>query len=271
LSNPARSHGPHSVHGVLPSCSINYKSSTCRSRGTSRRNRLYVQSSAVTAVEVKKLEYNKNMNDQMGWTKDLNPFEYHPERGLYWHSIAPGLICGTQPRSASDVAQLNNEGVTHILNLQQDKDLQYWGVNINDISRRCEELGVTLIRRPARDFDPHSLRKTIPSAVSSVHHAVAQGGRVYVHCTAGLGRAPAVCIAYLYWFMDMDLDSAYKYLTDIRPCGPKRDAIRGATFDLMAGQPFDQFDRLGRDAWASLAPEDKHALQWRVLRTAPPS
>ena len=22
---------------------------------------------------------------------------------------------------------------------------------------------------------------------------------MYVHCTAGLGRAPAACIAYLYW------------------------------------------------------------------------
>lgn len=30
--------------------------------------------------------------------------------------------------------------------------------------------------------------------------------RVYVHCTAGLGRAPAVVIAYLFWFKDMGLD-----------------------------------------------------------------
>lgn len=30
--------------------------------------------------------------------------------------------------------------------------------------------------------------------------------RVYVHCTAGLGRAPAVIIAYLFWFKDMGLD-----------------------------------------------------------------
>jgi hypothetical protein len=28
------------------------------------------------------------------------------------------------------------------------------------------------------------------------------GRRVYVHCTAGLGRAPAACIAYLYWCSD---------------------------------------------------------------------
>ena len=44
---------------------------------------------------------------------------------------------------------------------------------------------------------------------------------MYVHCTAGLGRAPAVCIAYLFWWCGMDLDEAYAYLTNIRPCGPK--------------------------------------------------
>lgn len=48
-----------------------------------------------------------------------------------------------------------------------------------------------------------------------------RASRVYVHCTAGLGRAPAVCIAYLYWWCGMELDQAYQHLTDIRPCGPK--------------------------------------------------
>lgn len=58
--------------------------------------------------------------------------------------------------------------------------------------------------------------------------------RVYVHCTAGLGRAPAVCIAWLYWYGPyLSLGEAYKHLTDIRPCGPNRDAIRGATYDIL--------------------------------------
>ena len=56
----------------------------------------------------------------------------------------------------------------------------------------------------------------------------AVSARVYVHCTAGLGRAPAVCIAYMYWFGRRDLDAAYDHLTSVRPCGPKKDAIRGA-------------------------------------------
>jgi hypothetical protein len=70
----------------------------------------------------------------------------------------------------------------------------------------------------------------------------------------------------MYWFLGLELDVAYKTLTDIRPCGPKRDAIRGATFDLLSGLPADNFERLDREAWATLVEEDRYALQWRVLK-----
>ena len=59
----------------------------------------------------------------------------------------------------------------------------------------------------AVDFDPHSLRNILPQAAAIVHDRLQRGDRLYVHCTAGLGRAPAVCIAYLYWFQGMTLDA----------------------------------------------------------------
>ena len=58
----------------------------------------------------------------------------------------------------------------------------------------------------ARDFDPESLRIMLPRAVSSLEWAIEEGkGKVYVHCTAGLGRAPATAIAYMFWFQGMDV------------------------------------------------------------------
>ena len=123
--------------------------------------------------------------------------------------------------------------------------------------------------------------------------------RVYVHCTAGLGRAPAVIIAYLFWFKDMGLDEvscqlrcvschlhcclavclkaiihasvhdcdlqAYKHLTDIRPCGPKRDAIRGATFDLCSGRPAHEFDQLDNGAFCGMSQHERDTLRHRVM------
>lgn len=48
-------------------------------------------------------------------------------------------------------------------------------------------------------------------------------------------------------FSDMTLDEAYRYLTTIRPCGPNRDAIRGATCDLAhGGHHQHNFERCAR-------------------------
>ena len=77
-------------------------------------------------------------------------------------------------------------------------------VNFGANAAKAAELGVTIARPSIIDFSPGSLRHQLPTAVrelqQAMQRAAASGGRVYVHCTAGLGRAPAVCIAWLYWF-----------------------------------------------------------------------
>lgn len=41
--------------------------------------------------------------------------------------------------------------------------LQYWKVDLQEISSRAAHHGMTLIRTPAVDFSPHSLRETLPT------------------------------------------------------------------------------------------------------------
>lgn len=54
----------------------------------------------------------------MGW-EQANPYEYHPERGLYYHEVARNLICGSQPQTREDIEHLHHkECVTNIVNLQ---------------------------------------------------------------------------------------------------------------------------------------------------------
>ena len=67
---------------------------------------------------------------------------------------------------------------------------------------RCAARGdVAHVRHRIRDFDPFSLRMELPGAVAALaRSAQAQGGTAYVHCTAGLGRAPATALAYMWWF-----------------------------------------------------------------------
>ena len=63
------------------------------------------------------------------------------------------------------------------------------------------------------DFDPHSLRHVLPQAGRTIQQALQQQqGRVYVHCTAGLGRAPAACIAHAFWFSKQQMEEVSLHL-----------------------------------------------------------
>ncbi|KAL0401104.1 UNVERIFIED_CONTAM: Phosphoglucan phosphatase LSF2, chloroplastic [Sesamum latifolium] len=191
-------------------------------------------------------EYNIAMKKMM-----RNPYEYHHDLG----------------QKAEDIDHLKMElNVGYILNLQQDRDVEYWGIDLKSIITRCGELGICHMRRPARDFDPDSLRSGLPRAVSSLEWAISEGnGRVYVHCTAGLGRAPAVAIAYMFWFCDMNLNKAYNALTSKRPCGPNKRAIRGATYDLAKNDPWKEpFECLPEHAFEDVADWERKLIQDRV-------
>ncbi|XP_024974036.1 phosphoglucan phosphatase LSF2, chloroplastic [Cynara cardunculus var. scolymus] len=207
-------------------------------------------------------DYNTAMKRMM-----RNPYEYHHDLGMNYNLITENLIVGSQPQKPEDIDHLKEEqNVAYILNLQQDGDVAYWGVDLESIVERCQQLGVRHMRKPARDFDPDSLRSMLPKAVSSLEWAISEGkGRVYVHCTAGLGRAPAVAIAYMFWFHDMDLNTAYETLTAKRPCGPNKKAIRGATYDLAKNDPGKEpFESLPENAFGNVADWERKLIQDRV-------
>ena len=220
--------------------------------------------------------YNEQMQRQMGWTE---PFSYHPDRGLYFHEVHARVVVGTQPRTPGEVEALaTRHGVAAIVNLQQDRDMEHWRVDLSANAARAAELGVKLLRAPVADFSGGSLRRELPVAVRRLAEAVAaaeaaeaaggaaRGARAYVHCTAGLGRAPAVAIAYLFWFCGFELDEAYARVTSIRPCGPKRDAVRAATADLMLGHEDGGFEARPPHAFAFLNADDRRRVQARVMR-----
>lgn len=213
-------------------------------------------------------DYNLAMKTMM-----RNPYEYHHDLGMNYTLITEELIVGSQPQNAEDMDHLKEEqNVAYILNLQQDKDAEYWGIDLPSIVKRCKELGIRHMRRPAKDFDPESLRSILPKAVSLLEWAIEERkGRVYVHCTAGLGRAPATAIAYMFWFSDLDLNTSYDVLTSKRPCGPNKRAIRGATYDLAKDDPWKEpFESLPEYAFENVAGWERKLIQQRVraLRSA---
>lgn len=151
-----------------------------------------------------------------------------------YDAILDELIVGTYPQDGDDVDELRKQcGITAVLNLQTDNDMQAWGLDWAGVSLHYEQCDMELARVPIRDFDPIDLRKKLAGGVGALDRLISGGHRVYVHCTAGIGRAPAVAIAWLAWCRNWRLDEAVGFVKQRRLCSPFVNAIQEATRDRL--------------------------------------
>jgi atypical dual specificity phosphatase len=161
----------------------------------------------------------------MPWTWTLN-----------WGVITPELIVGTCPREPADLNEIMvSTGVTAVMSLQHDECLAHYGIDFGRMSREGEAMGLTMERLPIRDFDPVETRRLLPDAVRKLAALQAGGHRTYVHCTAGISRAPLTVFGYLALVAGVDEDRAQKMIMDGRPGAvPYWEAYDGARQDLKA-------------------------------------
>eukprot|EP00241_Pyramimonas_parkeae_P005442 CAMPEP_0114231364 /NCGR_PEP_ID=MMETSP0058-20121206/4001_1 /TAXON_ID=36894 /ORGANISM="Pyramimonas parkeae, CCMP726" /LENGTH=349 /DNA_ID=CAMNT_0001342701 /DNA_START=88 /DNA_END=1137 /DNA_ORIENTATION=+ len=177
--------------------------------------------------------YSKEMQEKMG-----SSLSYNHDEGINYARVTDRLIVGSCLQTAADVDTIHDkEGVATILCLQEDKDMAWWKLDINPIISRAAELeGISHMREPIRDFDPFSVRERCPAVVRNLVTAMhAHDGTAYIHCTAGLGRAPAVALAYMWWMEDFTLEEAYSTLFAVRPCHPQLKSVRAAACDILDG------------------------------------
>ncbi|OVA17908.1 Dual specificity phosphatase [Macleaya cordata] len=177
--------------------------------------------------------YSNNMTEAMGAA-----LTYRHELGMNYNFIRPDLIVGScLQQTPEDVDKLRSIGVKTIFCVQQNSDLEYFGVDITAIQEYAKQCGdIQHVRAEIRDFDAFDLRMRLPAVVSKLYKAIkSNGGVTYIHCTAGLGRAPAVALAYMFWVQGYKLSEAHSLLLSKRSCCPKLDAIRSATADILTG------------------------------------
>ncbi len=142
------------------------------------------------------------------------------------------LYVGTYAQNALDIERLRSgPRVSAILNLQTDEDFAALRLNWADLQQQYLARDLAVIRWPIRDFDPEDLRHRLSGAVGALDQLLQVRHRVYVHCTAGVGRAPAVAIAYLSWVKGWELEAAHTFVIQQRACAPYIEAIHRATAD----------------------------------------
>lgn len=134
--------------------------------------------------------------------------------------IADFLLVGEYPR-VRDIQWLKREHrVTAIHNLQDDEDLRINALDLAELTAAARHHGIAYARTPIHDGSSDDVALRLAAALADLHALIADGRRVYLHCNAGLNRAPTLAIAYLRAHAGMSLDEALAQVKRRRACGP---------------------------------------------------
>ena len=125
-----------------------------------------------------------------------------------------------------DARQRRRMGITDVVSLQSERDLEERRISIRKLIRALSEANVDLHRVPIRDFSREDLARKLPACVAAVEAALAPGwAKVYLHCTAGINRGPTVAAAYLIKSRGMSAREAHDYVVSRRECDPYLDVL----------------------------------------------
>jgi dual specificity protein phosphatase-like protein len=139
--------------------------------------------------------------------------------------IRPALLVGEYPLP-EDAAWLRAEhGVTAVVCLQDDADLAGKGLVLSALEQAYRAHDIAFHRIPVLDGDDRNLAARLGEIVALLGALIDAGGRVYLHCNAGLNRAPTAAIAYLHAREGLPLDEARDTVKRCRHCVPYMRAL----------------------------------------------
>ena len=109
----------------------------------------------------------------------------------------PGVLYGRNPLTGQDVEELISRGVTHVMDLREDKEWNAPGRFGREAVAALEWCGVERVAVTVADTRAPE-REALDRAWKVMSDAlVEEGGRVFVHCRAGRERTGAILVAYL--------------------------------------------------------------------------
>ena len=140
------------------------------------------------------------LNRCQGIKHSMNTLKYRYARPSPIHD---GVLYVGDKADAASCERLRNLGITHIVNATRDIP--------NTSPNRFEYINVNVDDDESTDLKRHFRRSN-----EFVRSAIRKGGRVMIHCRAGVSRSVTLCLAYLMQCEGMRLREAYSLVESRR-------------------------------------------------------
>jgi len=158
-----------------------------------------------------------------------------PGETLTYAQILPRLFIGSHPRTIADIERLRREaGITAVLNIHTNDDMRAVNLDWPPLEAHYQKYPILLRRVPMIE-EQVELRAKLYQAIQALGELLADGHTVYLHCTAGIGRAPTVAVGYLHTCLGWDWEEAVAHVKSVRQCAPHLEALRLAIADQALG------------------------------------
>lgn len=129
--------------------------------------------------------------------------------------VLPNLLVGSQD-VAVDKKLLELHKVTHVLSIGVP-DLQ---IPVDNITHHFLDL---------LDLPESPLEEKLSEACAFIQNGLSlSGGSVFVHCNAGVSRAPTIVVGYLVKCRGMSPEDALQLVKEKRPCARPNEGFRKA-------------------------------------------
>ncbi|MGA2409207.1 MAG: dual specificity protein phosphatase family protein [Candidatus Binataceae bacterium] len=159
----------------------------------------------------------------MDWFTQRNDREARPTRGNarpHLSEITDHLLVGEYLRPGDIPWLASQHGVTAIHNLQDDEDLRINALDASALRAIAAQNQMRYVRTPIQDGSADDVAARLVAALDDLATLIKAGDRVYLHCNAGLNRAPTLAIAWLRAHGGMSLNEALAHVKRRRACGP---------------------------------------------------
>ena len=159
----------------------------------------------------------------MDWFTQRNDREARPTRGNarpHVSEITEYLLIGEYLRPGDIPWLASRHRVSAIHNLQDDEDLRINALDATALRELAAHHQIRYVRTPIQDGSADDVAARLAAALADLDSLIRGGDRVYLHCNAGLNRAPTLAIAWLRAYGGMSLNEALAYVKRRRACGP---------------------------------------------------